>query len=201
MGHVGPVVGPKGLAILGSAIVMGGMFVLAQIEVESSFILTGGGMALFGLGMGFVMPAVTDTIMAAVPTDEAGMAAAMNNTSRSMGATLGVAILGAIMAGAYRSGVMEGLRGRAPDDVVAVVGESLGALAQVTSALPGALAESIAAVANQSFVDAIGDGLLVGIGFIALSIAIALLSVPFRMRTDQAEFENADRAVANDPGA
>ncbi len=193
--------GPKVLATLGSAIIMGGMFFLSQVEVDSVYYLPAGGMALFGLGMGFVMPAITDTIMAAVPTDDSGIAAAMNNASRSMGATLGVAILGAIMGGAYRRSVIEGLEGSAPDDVVAVVSESLGALAQVTSGLPSALADSIAAVANQSFVDAIGDGLFVGIEFIALAIVIALLTVPFRMRTSQAGFEDIGRAAPNDPGA
>ena len=178
---------------------MGGMFVLAQIEVDSTYILSAAGMALFGLGMGFVMPAVTDTIMAAVPTDEAGIAAAMNNASRSLGSTLGVAILGSIMSSAYRDDVTQGLAGRAPDDVVAAMGESLGALAQVTSALPPTLAETVASVANQSFVDAIGVGLLAGIGIVGLAIVIALLAVPFKMRTDQAELEDAGPTVANDP--
>lgn len=93
----------------------------------------------------------------------------------------------------------QGLAGRAPDDVVAVMGESLGALAQATSALPPALAETVASVANQSFVDAIGVGLLAGIGIVGLAIVIALLAVPFKMRTDQAELEDAVLTVANDP--
>ena len=75
---------------------MGGMAVLALLEVDASYAVPIIGMALFGFGFGIVMPTVTDTIMAAVPVDEAGIGSSMNDTSRELGFALGVAILGSI---------------------------------------------------------------------------------------------------------
>ena len=75
-------------------IIMGGMAVLTLLEVDASFAVPIIGLALFGFGMGIIMPTATDTIMAAVPVDEAGIGSSMNDTSREMGFALGVAILG-----------------------------------------------------------------------------------------------------------
>ena len=150
------------------------------------------GMALFGFGFGIVMPTVTDTIMAAVPVDEAGIGSSMNDTSRELGFALGVAILGSIVTSIYRSDVTEGLANVASSEVVTGVAESLGALGQIASLLPAEVASAVTIVANQAFVDAMRIGVLAGIGIVGLSIAIALLTMPGKMRAGQAELDAGD---------
>ncbi|HEY1689535.1 MAG TPA: MFS transporter [Solirubrobacteraceae bacterium] len=54
---------------------------------------------IFGLGFGTVNPPITDTAVSGMPPAQAGVAAAVASTSRQVGQTLGVAIVGAIAAG------------------------------------------------------------------------------------------------------
>ena len=56
-----------------------------------------------GLGMGLAMSPATNAIMNAVPREKAGAGAAVNNTVRQVAGALGVAILGSIVAVAFRN--------------------------------------------------------------------------------------------------
>jgi len=187
----GQSLGPRTLSILGSMIVMGGMAVLALVEVEASYAVPIIAMALFGFGFGIVLPTVTDTIMAAVPVDEAGIGSSMNDTSREFGFALGVAILGSIVTSIYRSNVTESLADVASSQVVRGVADSLGSLGQATSLLPPDVASAVTSVANGAFVDAMRIGVLAGIGIVGLTIVIALLTMPGKMRAGQAELDES----------
>jgi MFS family permease len=54
---------------------------------------------VFGIGFGLVNPPITDTAVSGMPSSQAGVAAAVASTSRQIGITLGVAVLGAIAGG------------------------------------------------------------------------------------------------------
>jgi EmrB/QacA subfamily drug resistance transporter len=54
---------------------------------------------LAGIGMGFVNPPITNTAVSGMPPSQAGVAAAVASTSRQVGMTLGVALIGAIAGG------------------------------------------------------------------------------------------------------
>ena len=58
---------------------------------------------VFGIGIGMVNPAITNTAVAGMPRAQAGVAAAIASTSRQVGASLGVATAGTIVAGASRA--------------------------------------------------------------------------------------------------
>ena len=116
----------------------------------------------------------------------------MNDTSREFGFALGVAILGSIVTSIYRSNVTESLADVASSQVVTSVADSLGSLAQVTSLLPTEVASVVTTVANGAFVDAMRVGVLAGIGIVGLTIVSALLTMPKRMRTGQAELDESD---------
>jgi EmrB/QacA subfamily drug resistance transporter len=62
--------------------------------------------ALFGGGMGLLSPAITHGIMSGLADEQAGLASAMNSSSRQLGQCLGVAVIGAVLAG--------GLHGTSP---------------------------------------------------------------------------------------
>ena len=60
---------------------------------------------LLGLGFGFVNAPITNAAVSGMPRAQAGVAAAIATTSRQVGQTLGVAVVGAIVAsGAGESG-------------------------------------------------------------------------------------------------
>jgi EmrB/QacA subfamily drug resistance transporter len=54
---------------------------------------------LFGIGSGLVNPPITNTAVSGMPPSQAGVAAAIASTSRQVGMTLGVAVIGAISGG------------------------------------------------------------------------------------------------------
>lgn len=57
-------------------------------------------LVVVGLGVGLALPAFVATAVAAVPAARAGLASGLNNTSRQIGGTLGVAVLGGIVVAA-----------------------------------------------------------------------------------------------------
>jgi EmrB/QacA subfamily drug resistance transporter len=63
---------------------------------------------LFGIGAGMVSPAITNGVMAGVPKAQAGMASGMNSSSRQLGQSLGVAIVGSVLAASIRGSMQDG---------------------------------------------------------------------------------------------
>jgi MFS family permease len=60
--------------------------------------------ALFGLGLGMVNPAITNSAVAGMPLSQAGVAAAIASTGRQVGAALGVAVAGTVVAESHAKG-------------------------------------------------------------------------------------------------
>jgi EmrB/QacA subfamily drug resistance transporter len=70
----------------------------AAFEAETSTALLFTGYVLFGLGFGLVNAPITNTAVSGMPRAQAGVAAAVASTSRQIGQTLGVAVIGAVLA-------------------------------------------------------------------------------------------------------
>src|SRR5205814_8459908 len=68
------------------------------------------GMVLLAGGMGWVMAPATESIMGSLPPAKAGVGSAMNDTTRQFGGALGVAVIGSVLATAYRPAVTSRLR-------------------------------------------------------------------------------------------
>src|SRR3954451_1982277 len=60
--------------------------------------------SVFGLGFGMVNPPITNTAVSGMPPDQAGVAAAIASTSRLVGISLGVAVIGSIVVSGEHSG-------------------------------------------------------------------------------------------------
>jgi EmrB/QacA subfamily drug resistance transporter len=58
-------------------------------------------MCMTSLGIGMTMSPATNSVMGSVPVGQSGIGSALNNTTRQIGAALGVAILGTIMNATY----------------------------------------------------------------------------------------------------
>jgi MFS family permease len=70
----------------------------AVFEAETSNVALFLGYVLFGIGFGFVNSPITNTAVSGMPKEQAGVAAAVASTSRQLGQTLGVAVVGAVLA-------------------------------------------------------------------------------------------------------
>lgn len=97
----GRLVGSRGprLPLLVAGIAMTACGVLfAAFEAETENLTLVIGYVLFGLGFGFVNAPITNTAVSGMPRAQAGVAAAVASTSRQIGQTLGVAVIGAVLA-------------------------------------------------------------------------------------------------------
>lgn len=70
----------------------------AVFDAETDNVLLFTGYVLFGLGFGMVNAPITNTAVSGMPRSQAGVAAAVASTSRQIGGTLGVAVIGAVLA-------------------------------------------------------------------------------------------------------
>ncbi|MFF1548379.1 MFS transporter [Streptomyces sp. NPDC058291] len=97
----GRLVGSRGprlpLLIAGLAMTTSGVL-FAAFDAETSDGTLFLGYALFGVGFGFVNAPITNTAVSGMPRSQAGVAAAVASTSRQLGQTLGVAVIGAVLA-------------------------------------------------------------------------------------------------------
>jgi DHA2 family integral membrane protein (MFS transporter) len=72
--------------------------VFAQLSTSSNFWTLLPGMILGGIGMASVMSPMTAAALGAVPVEKAGVGSGVLNTFRQVGGSLGIAMMGAIMA-------------------------------------------------------------------------------------------------------
>ncbi|MEU1467934.1 MFS transporter [Streptomyces sp. NPDC005761] len=85
------------LLVAGVAMAASGlMFAAFDAETETASMFTA--YVLFGLGFGAVNAPITNTAVSGMPRSQAGVAAAVASTSRQIGQTLGVAVIGAVLA-------------------------------------------------------------------------------------------------------
>ena len=189
--------GPKAIALVGILITLGGMLWMSQIQVDTPYGTLAIGLVMFGFGIGLAMTVLTDTVMAAVPVSEAGIASATNDVSRELGSALGIAILGSVVNGVYRQDVLRALDGAVDPALRATVADGIGSAHAAARELTPALAATVIDVSGTAFVGAMTSGMYVGVGFIVVSFAIAVVMVPRRMQ-QQVVSEETVRVPAYD---
>ena len=109
----------KLIAAIGLSAITAGLFFLSLLQTTTNSAMLVAFLVLTGLGLGLVMPVFTLTIQNAAPPNMIGAATALSQFCRSIGATVGAALMGAILQMRY----MESLHGRmvsmtVPDAIV-----------------------------------------------------------------------------------
>ena len=174
--------GTKVVVASGLATVAGALVLTANFQVDTSdtyIALTG---ALMGAGVGLAMAPATEAIMGSLSPAKAGIGSAMNDVVREVGGTLGVAVLGSVLASAYATGMggaVTGLSGEA----AAASTDSIGAAHAVAGELGGDRGAGLVASANDAFIDAMSTtaGIAAAIALAGALIAAAFL--PARARS------------------
>jgi EmrB/QacA subfamily drug resistance transporter len=90
--------GSRGLVGAGMIMLAGALFLFSRMGGSASFWTLLPAMLLGGAGMSATMAPVTSTAMASVPRDKAGVGSAVLNSMRQVGGSLGIALMGAIVA-------------------------------------------------------------------------------------------------------
>jgi len=105
-----------------------------------------------GAGLGVAIPAATASVMGALPRERAGAGSALSNTARQVAVALSVAVLGSILAEAYRSSLSPHLT-RLPVAAQNTAETSITATQALAQHL-GLAGRFLLAPADASFVDA-----------------------------------------------
>jgi predicted MFS family arabinose efflux permease len=105
-------VGSRWLVGLGMALLAVMLFYYSQLGANESFWAILPGLLVGGIGMGSTMTPVTAAAMSAVAVDKAGIGSAVLNSSRQVGGSLGIAVMGAIVAASsdFLTGFHDALR-------------------------------------------------------------------------------------------
>ncbi|TWD80755.1 EmrB/QacA subfamily drug resistance transporter [Kribbella amoyensis] len=110
VGHRGP---RLPLVVAGCMLCASGL-VLSGLSTSTSLPVLLGGYLLFGIGFGMVNAPITNAAVSGMPRSQAGVAAAIASTSRQVGASLGVAIVGTVvtarLVGPLETGFVEAAR-------------------------------------------------------------------------------------------
>jgi EmrB/QacA subfamily drug resistance transporter len=113
----GWIVGNRGprlpLAVAGSMLAVSGLLLSRLTDSTTTPVLLAGYL-IFGVGFGMLNAPITNAAVSGMPRSQAGVAAAIASTSRQVGASLGVAIVGTVLnaqlTGPLETGFVQGAR-------------------------------------------------------------------------------------------
>jgi EmrB/QacA subfamily drug resistance transporter len=95
--QLGAKVPARTMIAVGLALVAGGMVLFTLADENSSFWAVMPGLLMACFGTGLFNPALSNVALGAVPVEQSGLAAGVNDTARQAGIAVGVAALGALI--------------------------------------------------------------------------------------------------------
>jgi EmrB/QacA subfamily drug resistance transporter len=159
-----------------------GLAWVSSVSASTSYVTIVGQMVLLGAGIGLTSAPATESIMGAVSDAKAGIGSAINDATRILGATLGVAVIGSIFASLYASELDDSLSTRVPDAAAAAAHESVGAAfaaaAQLDAAGQTSLALALRDAASTAFFAGFGAACLVAAAVAATGAILAAWLIP-----------------------
>jgi hypothetical protein len=182
-------------------------WVAAVIAPTTPYATIAAQMVLYGVGMGFTSAPATEAIMGVVSTAKAGVGSAVNDATRLLGGTLGVAVIGSVFASLYASRLTAALPAQLPRALAHAAHASVGAAFAVAHALSAsgrtAAGAGVHHAASSAFVHGLSAGCLVAGGVAlagAIMAAILLPAQPISALAD-APAQAEELAVAQPAGA
>jgi EmrB/QacA subfamily drug resistance transporter len=155
---------------------------VATAEATTGYLTIAAQMVVLGTGMGLTSAPATEAIMGVVPKAKAGVGSAVNDATRLLGATLGVAVIGSVFASLYTAGLKSSIPAGLPAGVSRTVHASIGAALSVAHklALTGhaALGAAIHDAATAAFFRGFHAGDLVAAGVAGAGVLMALWLLP-----------------------
>jgi MFS family permease len=173
---------PKVVARLGFVfLAVGSTVLLETVDIELAGVPFALGLAIFGVGIGLLASQLGNVIMSSVDPAQTNQAGGLQGTAQNLGASLGTALIGAILLGALTTGFVDNVEHNdaiSPDaqtavsDAAAATGLQIVPVADVTPLLVTAgVSQSDAELITQDYANAQLYGLKVAL------FAVALFSV------------------------
>jgi hypothetical protein len=170
-------------------VVAGGMVSLAagliwtsSASASTTYLTIAGQMVLIGSGIGLTSAPATESIMGAVSRARAGIGSAVNDATRILGATLGVAVIGSIYASLYASRLTSALTADVPSAIASTahrsVGEAFGAATQLQAGGHAELGTALHDAAAGAFFDGFEAACLVAAAVSGIGAIVAAALIP-----------------------
>lgn len=179
------------------AVVAGGLLAMSTAfawiaisDADMSYLQIVGQMIFLGGGLGLTSAPATEAIMGVVPPNKAGQGSAVNDATREVGGTLGVAVIGSVFASVY-SATLADRPGwdQVPPDALAMAEDGIGLAFGVVERAAGQAGADAATVladgAVQSFMDGLHAGCFVAAGVTFVASILVLVFLPARPAVDQ----------------
>jgi len=177
------------LVVTTGMVAMAGFYgwIAATISATLAYGIIAAQMVVYGLGLGLTSAPATESIMGAIPRAKAGVGSAINDSTRLIGGTLGVAVIGSVYASVYASRLTTTMPAAVPAPVAAIAHQSVGAayVAASTIAALGhpALGLALQHASTNAFLRGLTVGALVAGSVTALGAVLAVLFLPAQPAT------------------
>ncbi|KAB8194618.1 MFS transporter [Nonomuraea phyllanthi] len=163
----------KPYILVGLIVLLAGFAGLGTIDHETPIVLVSVYMLAVGVGVGMSMQNLVLVIQNTVPLREIGAASGAVTFFRSLGGTVGVSVLGAVLAGRVSTSIAEGL---------AKAGIPAGASAAGGSLNIAALPEPIKGIVRSAYGDATGHIFLISAAIAVVGLVAAAFLKPAKLR-------------------
>jgi EmrB/QacA subfamily drug resistance transporter len=187
----------KPFTLFGTVVMTCGVYLLTTLGASSTPATVALYLAVTGLGLGWIMPTSNLAVQSTVDRGHLGVAISATQFMRSIGATVGTAVIGSIVTKGYAEGLVANAPPRAPQRLVsalenpeALVSEGArAALNRVASAFPGgeALVGQVIQAARESLSSSIHDGFVFVLFASGFAIIAALLMKNIRLEARSTE--------------
>ncbi|MET7771036.1 MFS transporter [Nocardia sp. NPDC005366] len=134
-----------GLLMIGAT-----LLVITRVEVDSGYMFMLWPLLLMSTGVGLCTAPATAAIIAGTPVEKYGVAAAVNDAAREVGAAIGIAIGGSVLAAGYSQRIAPALPSL-PEPAREPVGDSLAAAMQIAERA-GPTGQPLAEFAKSAFI-------------------------------------------------
>jgi len=175
-------VGTKLIVAAGLTMVAAFYVWVATATATTAYATIAAQMVLYGVGMGLTSAPATEAIMGVVSTAKAGVGSAVNDATRLLGGTLGVAVIGSVYASLYGSRLAADLPAHLPVGLTQLAHSSVGSAFGVADRLAGAgrveLAAGVRHAASNAFIHGLSAGCLVAGGVAAAGAVLAARLMP-----------------------
>lgn len=169
----------------------GGMFWVSRLHVDSGYLDFLTGLLLAGVGIGLTSSTGTSAIVASLGPDRQGVASAMNDTSREVGAALGIAAMGSVFSDQYRNHLPD--LTRLPAAAAESVRHSAAAGLEVAAKL-GPQGTELAHAVRDSFMNGFTAATAVAAAILTVAALGALLRAPRTLQEDVPTSETVKEA-------
>jgi EmrB/QacA subfamily drug resistance transporter len=170
-------IGTTTVVAAGLAIFAAGLAWASTVDADTPYLQIGMQMVLLGGGLGLTTAPATEAIMGSLSADKAGVGSAVNDTTRELGGTLGVAIVGSVFASVYSGQLADNpALTHLPPGARSAMQASMAAAQRIVGQLPPGRAPDIRQAVEHAFLDGLQVGSLVCAGIaLAAAIIVAIL--------------------------